>query len=121
MCNNFIYLEGLTGDADLDLDLEIDRDLDTDRSKDLLQNEITQFTIISMSKRHDNVAQANIRKSQYLLALFGLLLLLGLLLRLLERLLSYFLTCKIIHLIKYNSPENTSHTTSELVLHSNIK
>lgn len=41
MSNNFIYLAGLIGDADLDLDLEIDRDLDTDRSKDLLQNEIT--------------------------------------------------------------------------------
>lgn len=39
MSNNFIYLAGLIGDADLDL--EIDRDLETDRSKDLLQNEIT--------------------------------------------------------------------------------
>jgi len=121
MSNNYIYLAGLIGDADLDLDLERDRDLDTDRSKDLLQNEITQFTIISMPKRHDSVAQANIRKSKYLLALFGLLLLLGLLLRLLERLLSYFLTCKIILLIMYNSPDNPSHTNSEIVLHSNIK
>lgn len=120
MSNNFIYLAGLIGDADLDL--EIDRDLETDRSKDLLQNEITWFTqISSMSKRHDNVARANITKSQYLLALFGLLLLLGLLLRLLERLLSYFLTCKIILLIMYNSPDNPSHTNSEIVLHSNIK
>lgn len=92
-----IYLEDLTGEADLDLDT----DLETERSKDLLPKKkrkhdypdfVLYFSFLNEATNKE-VKPGKRQGDQYLRFLFGLLLLLRLLLRLLEGLPSYFLTC----------------------------